>query len=261
MGETTSILEKVVLVYGSLMSLIALGIMLAIIALGAGATGWELLGWIVIAIPLFLLAILFLVAGILEACGAYGCKTAGMRCRGGMLWAAVGLRGGQLLLALGLVAIVVAAAAESAANDARYAEYEDRLTRWCEPAEGELCPPAPPMPPYPSWPPNPPSPSPHPPGLAPAPPPYWPGYESWPPNPPAPSPHPPGLAPAPPPHYPEYYYPDGSPRVNPAIFFLPIPPVLSVLSIAGIVLDAILAARFCKRGAADRVAADGIPMA
>lgn len=32
MGETTSILEKVVLVYGSLMSLIALGIMLAIIA-------------------------------------------------------------------------------------------------------------------------------------------------------------------------------------------------------------------------------------
>ena len=41
MGETTSILEKVVLVYGSLMSLIALGIMLAIIALGAGATGWE----------------------------------------------------------------------------------------------------------------------------------------------------------------------------------------------------------------------------
>ena len=47
-----------------------------------------------------------------------------------------------------------------------------------------------------------------------------------------------------------------------AVFFLPIPPVLSVLSIAGIVLDAILAARFCKRGAAaDRVAADGIPMA
>ena len=244
MGESTSILEKVVLVYGTLMSLIALGIMLAIIALGAGATGWELLGWIVIAIPLFLLAILFLVAGILEACGAYGCKTAGMRCRGGMLWAAVGLRGGQLLLALGLVAIVVAAAAESAANDARYAEYEDRLTRWCEPAEGELCPPAPPSPPYPSWPPNPPN--------------YPETWPSWPPSPPGAPPHPPGLAPAPPP-----YYPVGSPSgVNPAVFFLPIPPVLSVLSIAGIVLDAILAARFCKRGAAaDRVAADGIPMA
>ena len=106
MGESTSILEKVVLVYGSLTSLIALGIMLAIIALATGATGWELLGWIVIAIPLFLLAILFLVAGILEVVGAT--STAGVRCRGGMLWAAVGLRGGQLLLALGLVAIVVA---------------------------------------------------------------------------------------------------------------------------------------------------------
>ena len=195
-----------------------------------------------IAIPLFLLAILFLVAGILEVVGAR--STAGMRCRGGMLWAAVGLRGGQLLLSLGLVAIVVAAAAESAANDARYAEYEGRLTRWCEPAEGELCPPAPPSPPYPSWPPNPPN--------------YPETWPSWPPNPPGAPPHPPGLAPAPPP-----YYPVGSPSgVNPAVFFLPIPPVLSVLSIAGIVLDAILAARFCKRGAAaDRVAADGIPMA
>ena len=83
-------------------------------------------------------------------------------------------------------------------------------------------------------------------------------WPSWPPSPPGAPPHPPGLAPAPPP-----YYPVGSPSgINPAVFFLPIPPVLSVLSIAGIVLDAILAARFCKRGAAaDRVAADGIPMA